>query len=73
MVSCARRYPLDAYVRKVKMQNIVIFTVWQALLLAVLFVVKSSPIGISFPLFIAFLPVCRGIIGKVLPACSWVS
>ena len=57
-------YPSDSYIKKVPHKEITKFTLVQLASLAVLYVVKSSSIGISFPLFIAILPVTRHFTGK---------
>eukprot|EP01029_Cantina_marsupialis_P032408 TRINITY_DN9868_c0_g2_i1.p1 TRINITY_DN9868_c0_g2~~TRINITY_DN9868_c0_g2_i1.p1 ORF type:complete len:950 (+),score=326.52 TRINITY_DN9868_c0_g2_i1:44-2893(+) len=59
-----RLYPSSHYVRWVPKKSIHLFTVIQAVCLILLFVVKSSPIAITFPLFIAVLVPLRS---KLLP------
>jgi hypothetical protein len=58
--------PSDAYIKKVPKWDIFKFTMVQTVALALLFFVKSSAIGISFPLFIAVLPVLRWLTGKFI-------
>jgi hypothetical protein len=58
--------PSDSYIKKVPKWDIFKFTLVQTLALALLFFVKSSAIGISFPLFIAVLPFLRWITGKFI-------
>ena len=48
-----KNFPTDSYIRKVPRCDIAKFTLVQLLLLATLYLVKSTAIGISFPLFIA--------------------
>lgn len=60
-------YPTRHYIRRVPRRIIHIYTVVQALCLAVLWVVKSSKVGILFPLFIALLVPVRTALGKLLP------
>eukprot|EP01052_Picozoa_sp_SAG31_P005656 SAG31_NODE_251_length_19069_cov_5.843226_9_plen_932_part_00 len=63
----AANYPSESYIKKVSsMMKIHWFTGIQVLALVVLYVVKSSPIGIAFPLFIGVLPFLRWGTGKLL-------
>ena len=55
----SHNYPSDSYIHKVPRSDIVKFTMIQLFCLALLFVVKSTAIGISFPIFIALLPLVR--------------
>ena len=61
-----KNMPQDSYIKKVPRGKIILFTLIQAGSLAVLYVVKSTPIGISFPLFIAVLPVIRHLTEKCI-------
>ena len=59
-----KHMPEESYMKKVPRGSIVKFTLVQLASLAVLYVVKSTPVGISFPLFIAVLPAVRAMISK---------
>jgi hypothetical protein len=61
-----KNMPQDSYIKKVPRGKIILFTLIQTGSLAVLYVVKSTPIGISFPLFIAVLPVIRHLTEKCI-------
>ena len=60
----AHNYPSDSYIRKVPRSSIVKFTLIQLFCLAGLYIVKSTAIGISFPIFIGLLPLTRRAISK---------
>lgn len=57
-------YPRTHYIRQVPMKVIHKFTLLQLICLAVLWVVKTSAVGILFPMFIALLVPVRMIAGK---------
>ncbi|WP_040788722.1 sodium bicarbonate transporter family protein [Nocardia paucivorans] len=57
-------YPDTHYVRHVPWKVIHLFTLIQLLCLVVLWVLKSSPVGILFPLFIAMLVPLRLLLGR---------
>merc|ERR1712224_400161 len=60
-------YPSDSYIKKVSSMMVIHkFTIIQVLCLGILYYVKSSPIGIAFPVFIALLPLARWVTGKWL-------
>ena len=60
-------YPSDSYIKKVSSMGVIhAFTAVQVACLVVLYVVKSSAIGISFPIFIGMLPFVRYATGKCL-------
>ena len=60
-------YPSDSYIKKVSSMSVIHkFTTIQVACLVLLYVVKSSVIGISFPLFIGILPLIRHITGKII-------
>ncbi len=61
-------YPATHYMRRVPRKVIHIFTLLQLVCLAVLWVVKSSVLGILFPIFIAFLVPVRILAGKYFSA-----
>ncbi len=58
-------YPVTHYIRRVPRRAIHAFTFVQAICLAVLWIVKSSALGILFPLFIAALVPIRLALGRV--------
>ena len=58
-------FPPTHYVRRVPRKVIHRFTAVQALCLAMLWVVKSSALGVLFPLFIALLVPIRHVLGKI--------
>lgn len=60
-------YPSAHYIRRVPIKSIHLFTIVQVSLLALLWVVKASPIGILFPLFIALLVPVRLWLPKIIP------
>jgi len=57
-------YPPTYYLRAVPVKNVHIFTVIQGTCLAVLWFVKTSALGILFPLFIALLVPVRMLMGR---------
>jgi hypothetical protein len=57
-------YPVTHYIRRVPNRTIHAFTLLQVACLAVLWVVKSSVLGILFPVFIAFLVPIRLLAGR---------
>lgn len=57
-------YPASHYIRRVPRRTIHIFTIIQMACFAVLWVVKESPLGILFPLFIALLVPVRLLLGR---------
>jgi hypothetical protein len=57
-------YPVTHYIRRVPRWTIHLFTLLQLVSLAVLWIVKSSAIGIMFPIFIALLVPVRLLAGK---------
>lgn len=59
-------YPPTHYLRAVPARVVHKFTAIQTACLAVLWVVKSSVLGILFPLFIALLVPCRMLLGKFM-------
>ena len=58
------RYPTNHYLRAVPKRVVHGFTAIQALCFAMLWVVKSSVIGISFPFFVALLVPVRMLLGR---------
>jgi mannitol/fructose-specific phosphotransferase system IIA component (Ntr-type) len=58
------RYPTNHYLRAVPKRVVHGFTAIQALCFAMLWVVKSSIIGISFPFFVALLVPVRMLLGR---------
>ncbi len=58
-------YPRTHYINQVRMRTIHLFTLLQVVCLAVLWIVKSSPVGILFPLFIALLVPVRMLAGRM--------
>lgn len=60
-------YPPLHYIRRVPTRVIHLYTAAQATSLAVLWIVKSSRLGLLFPLFIALLVFVRRALGKLLP------
>ncbi|MFT4976900.1 MAG: mannitol/fructose-specific phosphotransferase system IIA component (Ntr-type) [Myxococcota bacterium] len=58
------RYPPSSYMRAVPTRIIHIFTAIQAISLAVLWIVKTSSLGILFPLFIGMLVPVRMLMGR---------
>jgi hypothetical protein len=61
-------YPVTHYIRRVPTKTIHAFTALQVVCLAVLWVVKSSVIGILFPVFIALLVPIRMLAAKYFTA-----
>jgi hypothetical protein len=61
-------YPITHYIRRVPTKTIHAFTALQVLCLAVLWIVKSSVIGILFPIFIALLVPIRMLAAKYFSA-----
>ena len=60
-------YPSDSYIKKVSSMSVIHkFTLVQVACLVLLYVVKSSVIGITFPLFIGILPLVRYATGKII-------
>jgi len=59
-------YPSTHYLRRVPQKVIHAFTAFQAVCLAVLWIVKVSALGILFPLFIAILVPMRMLAGKFI-------
>ena len=59
-------YPTTHYLRQVPRSVIHLFTAFQALCLVVLWIVKTSALGILFPLFIAILVPMRMLAGKFI-------
>lgn len=59
-------YPSTHYLRRVPQKVIHAFTAFQAVCLAVLWIVKVSALGILFPLFIALLVPMRMLAGKFI-------
>jgi hypothetical protein len=57
-------FPPHHYVRRVPARVIHLFTLFQAACLALLWVVKSSPLGIAFPVLIALLVPVRRLLGR---------
>ena len=57
-------YPATHYIRKVRIATIHKYTLLQAVCLAVLWIVKTSVLGILFPLFIALLVPVRMMAGR---------
>ncbi len=57
-------YPPTYYLRAVPTKTVHIYTAIQALALGVLWAVKSSPLGLLFPLFIALLVPVRLLMGR---------
>jgi mannitol/fructose-specific phosphotransferase system IIA component (Ntr-type) len=57
-------YPVTHYIRRVPNWTIHAFTMLQLVCLAVLWIVKSSALGILFPIFIAILVPVRMLAGK---------
>lgn len=60
-------YPVNHYLRRVPIKRIHLFTLVQVVMLAVLWIVKESPLGILFPLFIALLVPVRFLLPKIMP------
>jgi mannitol/fructose-specific phosphotransferase system IIA component (Ntr-type) len=58
------RYPATSYLRVIPTRTVHTFTAIQGACLAVLWVVKSSTLGILFPLFIALLVPVRMLMGR---------
>ena len=61
-------YPITHYIRRVPTKTIHAFTALQVVCLAVLWIVKSSVIGILFPIFIALLVPIRMLAAKYFSA-----
>ncbi len=61
-------YPVTHYIRRVPHRTIHAFTLLQAVCLAVLWFVKSSSLGILFPIFIALLVPIRLLAGRFFSA-----
>ena len=61
-------YPVTHYIRRVPLWTIHAFTLLQVGCLAVLWMVKSSALGILFPVFIALLVPVRLLAGKFFSA-----
>lgn len=62
------KYPETHYLRAVPTRVVHAFTAVQSVALAVLWVVKSSPIGIAFPLFVALLVPVRMLLARRMDA-----
>jgi hypothetical protein len=60
-------YPATHYMRRVPVKRIHLFTLIQVVMLAVLWIVKESSLGIVFPLFIALLVPVRFLLPKIMP------
>ena len=64
-------YPSTHYIRKVPIRTVHVYTVIQTVCLAVLWVVKTSTLGILFPLFIGLLiPVRMWLMPKLISPAS---
>ena len=61
-------YPVTHYIRRVPTKTIHAFTALQVMCLAILWIVKSSVIGILFPIFIALLVPIRMLAAKYFSA-----
>ncbi|MHC5108901.1 MAG: PTS sugar transporter subunit IIA [Planctomycetota bacterium] len=61
-------YPVTHYIRRVPLRIVHYFTALQMICLGVLWVVKSSALGILFPIFIAVLVPVRVLAGKYFSA-----
>ena len=61
-------YPVTHYIRRVPRRTMHLFTLLQAVCLAVLWFVKSSDLGILFPVFIALLVPIRLLAGRYFSA-----
>lgn len=70
LVTDPDQYPLTSYVRKVRMSNIIIYSVYQMAILGVLVAVTYSPIAVVFPLIIAALPVFRRLAEHLVPTAD---
>ena len=57
-------YPVTHYIRRVPLRTIHVFTALQVACLAALWIVKSSALGILFPVFIALLVPVRQLAGR---------
>ena len=62
------QYPTNHYLRVVPKRTVHVFTAVQLLALSLLWVVKSSAIGIAFPFFVALLVPVRLALGRVFEA-----
>jgi mannitol/fructose-specific phosphotransferase system IIA component (Ntr-type) len=62
------KFPETHYMRAVPLRTIHVFTIVQLICLVVLWVVKSSPIGLAFPFFVAMLIPVRMVLGRRLDA-----
>ena len=70
LVTDPDQYPLTSYVRKVRMSNIFLWTIYQMVILVVLVVVTFSPVAVLFPLLIAALPLFRCLAERIFPSLT---
>lgn len=61
-----QKYPETHYMRAVPIRTVHLFTGVQLVCLAILWVVKSSIIGLAFPFFVALLVPVRMLLGRLL-------